>query len=97
MQGCYPEEVAGQLSWHGLLISPESGFVEVLSISEVLQGLNVCWGVLVEYSVGVDVVDVWLFDVDNFTYFVARSNEVGTEQKVCTTTIGENKVAARIE
>ena len=89
--------MAGQPCRHGLLISPESGFVEVIFVSELLQGLNVCGVVFVKYCVGIEVVNVWLFDVDNFADLVARPNEVETVQKVCATTIWKDEIAARIE
>ena len=93
MPGCYPKEVAGHPRRHGLLISPESGFVEVFSISEFLQGLNVCRIVFVKYPVGVNVVDIWFFDVDDFADLVPGTNEMAASKKVCATTIWKDEIA----
>ena len=87
MPGCYPKEVAGHPRRHGLLISPESGFVEAFPISEVHQGLNIYRVIFVEYSVGINVVDIRFFDVDNFADFVSGTNETTAGQKVCATAI----------
>ena len=97
MPGCYPKEVAGHPRRHGLLISPESGFVETFPISEVHQGLNIYRVIFVEYSVGINVVDIRFFDVDNFADFVSGTNETTAGQKVCATAIWKDEIAARIE
>ena len=98
MPGCYPKEVAGHPRRHGLLISPESGFVKVFSISEFLQGLNVCRIVFVKYSIKTQRVrNVRLFDKDNFADLVPGTNETAASKKVCATTIWKDELAARIE